>query len=73
MKKEKAANRKKTASKEQWVLEGNRTVIPKGARPSKMPINLADRRIDHLSPDGVPHQSLEDVLESKKFVDENHK
>lgn len=62
---------KETASKEQWVLEGNKTVIPKGAKPYSMPINIANRRNKKPSPDGVPHPDLDDVLDAKEFVD-NH-
>lgn len=65
--------RSKTGSKAQWVIEGNRTVIPKGSQPSTFAVNMADRRVDHVSEDGVPHPSEEDVIEAKAFVDQNHK
>lgn len=70
---EKQGKRKETAAETQWVLEGNRTVIPKDAEPSTMPIPMAILRTKYKTPDGVPHPDLEDVLEAKAFVDENHK
>ena len=57
------------AGKTQWVIEGNRTVIPQSSQPSTFAVNMADR----LSEDGVPHPSEEDVIEAKVFVDQNHK
>ena len=61
------------AGKAQWVIEGNKTVIPPNSQPSTFAVNMADRRIEHFSEDGVPHPSEEDVIESKVFVDQNHK
>ena len=54
------------AGKTQWVIEGNRTVIPQSSQPSTFAVNMADRRVDRLSEDG-------DVIEAKVFVDQNHK
>ena len=61
------------AGKTQWVIEGNRTVIPQSSQPSTFAVNMADRRVDRLSEDGVPHPSEEDVIEARVFVDQNHK
>ena len=66
------APRSKAGSKVQWVIEGNKTVIPKGSQPSTFAVNMADRRVDHFSEDGVPHPSEQDVIDSKAFVDRNH-
>lgn len=65
--------RKKTASKVDWELAGNKTVIPKNAKPSKMDVNIAIRRNKYQTDGGVPHPSLEDVIDAKEFVDNNHK
>ena len=54
------------AGKTQWV-------IPQSSQPSTFAVNMADRRVDRLSEDGVPHPSEEDVIEAKVFVDQNHK
>ena len=66
-------SRSKSDSKVQWVIEGNKTVIPENSQPSTFAVNLASRRIDHFSEDGVPHPSEDDVIEAKIFVDQNHK
>ncbi len=63
----------KSNSKVEWVIEGNKTVIPENSQPSTFAVNLASRRIDHFSEDGVPHPSEDDVIEAKIFVDQNHK
>ena len=73
MKNENHSGRKKTASKVDWVLEGNRTKIPKGAKPSTMSVNIADRRNKYPSDGNIPHPSLEDVIDAKEFVDSNQK
>ena len=70
---EKDSGRKKTNAKTTWNLAGNHTVIPKDASPSHMPMQPDDRKMNLLREDGVPLQSMEDVLEAKKFVEENQK
>ena len=65
--------RKKTASKVDWVLAGNKTVVPKNVKPSKMDVNIAIRRNKYQTDGGVPHPSLEDVIDAKEFVDNNQK
>ena len=70
---EKDSGRKKTNAKITWNLAGNHTVIPKDASPSHMPMQPDDRKMNLLREDGVPLQSMEDVLEAKKFVEENQK
>ena len=67
------SGRKKTASKVDWVLAGNKTVIPENAKPSQMDVNLADRRSKYRTKGGVPHPSIEDVIDAKEFVANNHK
>ena len=70
---EKNSGRKKTNAKTTWNLAGNHTVIPEGASPSHMSMQPDDRKMNLLREDGVPLQSMEDVLEAKKFVEENQK
>lgn len=65
--------RKKTAAKVDWVLAGNKTVIPENAKPSKTDVNIAIRRNKHPSKGNVPHPSIEDVMDAKEFVDSNQK
>jgi len=67
------SGRKKTASKVDWILAGNKTVVPKGATPSKMNENIAIRRNRYEKDGGVHHPSNADVEQAKEFVDSNHK
>ena len=65
--------RKNTAAKVDWILEGNKTVVPENAKPSKMDVNIAIRRNKYQTKGAVPHPSLEDVIDAKEFVDNNQK